>query len=52
MEFAMTAAETDYGLRFASVVARGNLVATQFHPERSGEPGLKIYDNFIRSYGS
>ncbi len=49
---AMTAAETDYGLRFASVVARGNLVATQFHPERSGEPGLKIYDNFIRSYGS
>jgi imidazole glycerol-phosphate synthase subunit HisH len=45
-------AETDYGLRFASAVARGNLVATQFHPERSGEPGLKIYDNFIRSYGT
>ena len=48
---AMTLAETDYGLRFASVVARGNLVASQFHPERSGEPGLKIYDNFIRTYG-
>jgi glutamine amidotransferase len=49
---AMTAAETDYGLRFASAVARGNLVATQFHPERSGEPGLKIYDNFIKSFGT
>ena len=41
--------ETDYGLPFGSVIARGNLVATQFHPEKSGEVGLKIYDNFIRS---
>jgi glutamine amidotransferase len=49
---AMTAAETDYGLRFASAVARGNLVATQFHPERSGEPGLMIYENFIKSFGA
>jgi imidazole glycerol-phosphate synthase subunit HisH len=40
--------ETDYGLSFCSVVARGNLVATQFHPEKSGGIGLKLYDNFLR----
>jgi glutamine amidotransferase len=45
---ALVAGETEYGLPFCSVVARDNLVATQFHPEKSGELGLKIYDNFIR----
>ncbi len=40
--------ETDYGITFCSVVARGNLVATQFHPEKSGADGLKMYDNFIK----
>jgi glutamine amidotransferase len=45
---ALIAGETDYGLPFCSVVARDNLVATQFHPEKSGEVGLKVYDNFIR----
>lgn len=44
----MIAGETDYGIPICSVVARGNLVATQFHPEKSGELGLKLYDNFIR----
>jgi glutamine amidotransferase len=44
----MVAGETDYGLPFCSVVAQDNLVATQFHPEKSGEVGLKVYDNFIR----
>jgi glutamine amidotransferase len=44
----MVAGETEYGLPFCSVVAQDNLVATQFHPEKSGEVGLKIYDNFIR----
>jgi len=39
---------TRYGLDFASVVAAGNLVATQFHPEKSGEIGLKVYRNFLR----
>ena len=42
------AGETEYGVRLCSVIARGNLVATQFHPEKSGEIGLKLYDNFIR----
>jgi len=40
--------ETDYGVKFASVVARDNVVATQFHPEKSGETGLRMYANFLR----
>ena len=39
---------TEYGMSFCSVVARENLVATQFHPEKSGTLGLKIYENFVR----
>lgn len=39
--------ETEYaGIRFASVVTRGNLVATQFHPEKSGRLGLQLLNNF------
>jgi glutamine amidotransferase len=45
------AAETIYGLPFCSAVARDNLVATQFHPEKSGELGLKIYENFFKFAG-
>jgi imidazole glycerol-phosphate synthase subunit HisH len=41
--------ETEYGITFASAVARENLVATQFHPEKSGAMGLKFYDNFIKA---
>jgi glutamine amidotransferase len=39
---------TTYGIDFTSVVARDNLVATQFHPEKSGNVGLKLYDNFVK----
>jgi glutamine amidotransferase len=39
--------ETDYGTNFASVVARDNIFATQFHPEKSGEVGLKVLKNFV-----
>ena len=39
---------TDYGIKFSSVVASKSLVAVQFHPEKSGGPGLKILDNFCR----
>ena len=38
--------ETQYGISFASVLFSGNLVAVQFHPEKSGKPGLKILSNF------
>ena len=44
---ALTGGETDYGIPFASVLIRDNLVATQFHPEKSGDLGLKLYDNFF-----
>jgi glutamine amidotransferase len=44
--------ETDYGVTFASVVARDNVVATQFHPEKSGESGLRMYGNFLRIAGA
>lgn len=44
----LVAGETEYGIPFCSVIARGNLVGTQFHPEKSGEFGLKMYDNFIK----
>ena len=41
-------ATTDYGVTFASVIGRGNVVATQFHPEKSGRNGLQILRNFSR----
>jgi len=37
---------TDYGERFCSAIARGNLFATQFHPEKSHNHGLKVLQNF------
>lgn len=44
----LVAGETDYGIPICSVIARRNLVATQFHPEKSGEFGLKMYSNFLK----
>jgi glutamine amidotransferase len=37
---------TDYGMTFCSILAKDNLVAMQFHPEKSGRPGLQILKNF------
>ncbi|MCC6175153.1 MAG: imidazole glycerol phosphate synthase subunit HisH [Chloroflexi bacterium] len=39
--------ETDYGVTFASIVARDNVFAAQFHPEKSAEAGLQMYRNFV-----
>ena len=44
----LVAGETEYGIPMCSVLIRGNMVAAQFHPEKSGEVGLKFYDNFIK----
>lgn len=42
---------TEYGVTFASVVACNNVFATQFHPEKSGASGLRVYANFVRLAG-
>lgn len=39
---------TEHGIPFASIVAWDNVLATQFHPEKSADDGLQIYDNFGR----
>lgn len=39
--------ETDYGAPFTSAVARANIFATQFHPEKSASAGLRLYRNFV-----
>jgi glutamine amidotransferase len=39
--------ECQYGLRFAAAVARGNLAACQFHPEKSAASGLRLLANFL-----
>lgn len=44
-------ATTDYGESFVSGVERGNVAAFQFHPEKSGEAGLAILNNFLSSHG-
>ena len=41
------AGETDYGSRFTCALARDNIFATQFHPEKSAEHGLALYRNFL-----
>lgn len=45
---AHTVGETVYGVTFTSAVARDNIFATQFHPEKSAEAGLRLYRNFVQ----
>lgn len=40
---------TDYGYEFVSGIQKGNLIATQFHPEKSGDAGLRILKNFLET---
>lgn len=44
----LVAGETEYGTAFCSVLVKGNLVATQFHPEKSGDVGLRFLRNFLQ----
>jgi glutamine amidotransferase len=44
--------ETEYGVRFCSAAGRENLVAVQFHPEKSSKSGLRLYENFLSWAGS
>lgn len=46
-DLSTTLATTNYGITFPAIVQRGNLVATQFHPEKSGAYGLRFYHNVI-----
>jgi glutamine amidotransferase len=41
------AGETDYAVRFSSAVQKDNLLAVQFHPEKSGKKGLLLLSNFL-----
>jgi imidazole glycerol-phosphate synthase subunit HisH len=43
---AIIAAETEYGIEFCSAIWKDNIVATQFHPEKSQDVGLRILKNF------
>ena len=47
-EESVVAATTEYGVEFCSAVAWDNVVAVQFHPEKSGTIGLTLYENLVR----
>ena len=46
---ATTVATTTHGVRFTAAAARDNVFATQFHPEKSSDAGLHVYERFVRS---
>jgi len=48
----LTAGVTEYGIPFASVIARDNIFAMQCHPEKSASAGLALLGNFVRWNGT
>jgi glutamine amidotransferase len=48
VEKSLVAGETEYGVRYASVVAQENIFGVQFHPEKSQDAGLRLLQNFAR----
>lgn len=51
LDSSVVAGETEYGIKFCSMAIKDKLFATQFHPEKSGEPGLRMYANFLKIAG-
>jgi glutamine amidotransferase len=47
-EASLVSARAGYGLDFAAAIARGNIYATQFHPEKSQAVGIRMLENFVR----
>jgi glutamine amidotransferase len=47
-DMSVVAGTTSYGVSMCSMVIKDSLIATQFHPEKSGEHGLKMYSNFLK----
>jgi len=48
VEKSVVAGETEYGIKYASVVAKANICGVQFHPEKSQDAGLRLLKNFAR----
>jgi glutamine amidotransferase len=48
---ATTVGATEYGARFSAAIAKDSLFATQFHPEKSGQAGLALYEAFVKEVG-
>ena len=44
----LVAGTVEYGVEFCAALARDNMLAVQFHPEKSGENGLRIYERFVK----
>jgi len=51
LDRSVVAGVTEYGFEFCSMVIKNNLFATQYHPEKSGQAGLKMYSNFLKIAG-
>jgi len=47
----VVAGTTEYGVNLCSLLIKDNVIATQFHPEKSGELGLRMYANFLHLAG-
>jgi len=47
-DVSVVAGTTSYGVSMCSMIIKDNLIATQFHPEKSGAHGLKMYANFLK----
>ena len=48
---ATTVGAIEYGARFSAAIAKDSLFATQFHPEKSGQAGLALYEAFVKEVG-